>query len=46
MFSVWKLKKPNLVISVTGGAQKLNIDPKLRNIFCDGVVKAAYSTSN
>jgi len=35
---------PQLIISVTGGA-RLSVDPKLRDVFCNGVVKAAYSTN-
>ena len=35
---------PQLIISVTGGAQ-LSVNPKLRDVFCNGVVKAAYSTN-
>lgn len=43
LFDVWKLKEPKLIISVTGGAH-LMVKPKIRDIFCSGVVKAAYST--
>ena len=43
LFNVWKLKEPKLIISVTGGAN-LMVKPKIRDIFCNGVVKAAYST--
>lgn len=40
----WGLRKPNLVISVTGGAQKFKLVPKLREVFRRGLMKAAQST--
>ena len=44
MLSIWNLKLPNLLISVTGGAQfKINSD--LKDVFCSGIVRAANSTS-
>ena len=43
LFKTWKLKKPKFIISVTGGA-KLKVNPKLRDVFCNGIAKAAYST--
>jgi len=39
-----KLKEPKFIISVSGGAI-LTVKPKIRDIFCKGVVKAAYSTN-
>jgi len=44
LFETWKCKIPQLIISVTGGA-RLNVNPKIRDVFCNGVVKAAYSTN-
>ena len=44
LFNVWKLKEPKFIISVSGGAI-LTVKPKIRDIFCKGVVKAAYSTN-
>jgi hypothetical protein len=44
LFRIWNLELPNLLISVTGGA-KFKINSELKNVFCDGLVKAAYSTS-
>ncbi len=38
------MKKPELVISVTGGA-KLKINNKLKETFCKGILKAATTTS-
>lgn len=43
LFKTWKLKKPKFIISVTGGAI-LKVNPKLRDVFCNGIAKAAYST--
>ncbi|RDD39507.1 Transient receptor potential cation channel subfamily M member 2 [Trichoplax sp. H2] len=40
----WGLRKPNLVISVTGGAQKFKLVPKIREVFRRGLMKAAQST--
>jgi hypothetical protein len=41
----WHLKKPELIISVTGGA-KLNLKQRLKETFCKSLVKAATTTSN
>jgi len=40
----WNIKKPELIISVTGGA-KLNLNSELKETFCKGIVKAATTTS-
>ena len=40
----WNMKKPELIISVTGGA-KLKINKKLKETFCKGILKAATTTS-
>lgn len=45
LFNVWKLDKPNLIISVTGGAQFFQLKQRLRDVFRKGLVKAATSTS-
>ena len=41
----WKLKIPNLVISVTGGAKSFVLKPRLKEVFRRGLIKAAKSTS-
>ena len=40
----WNMKKPELIISVTGGA-KLTLKNELKEMFCKGLVKAATTTS-
>jgi hypothetical protein len=40
----WNMKKPELIISVAGGA-KLKINNKLKETFCKGILKAATTTS-
>ena len=40
----WKLKKPKLLISVTGGANVV-IKQRLKESFCKSLVKAATATS-
>ena len=40
----WKLKLPNLLISVTGGAKDFELKPKLKQLFNLGLMKAATST--
>lgn len=40
----WKLQKPQLILSVTGGAQKFNIPQRMKNEFKRGLIKAAVST--
>jgi hypothetical protein len=42
--SYWSLKKPSLIISVTGGA-KLNLKTQLKESFCKGLVKVATTTN-
>ena len=44
LFSCWRLEKPKLVISVTGGALNFTMKPKLKDVFRKGLVKAALST--
>jgi hypothetical protein len=44
MMNVWGLEKPNLLISVTGGASSFNMKAKLKEAFRRGLMKAARST--
>jgi L-lysine 2,3-aminomutase len=44
MMHVWGLEKPNLLISVTGGASSFNMKAKLKEAFRRGLMKAARST--
>lgn len=45
LFNCWRLQRPKLVISVTGGAMNFFMKPKLRDVFRKGIVKAALSTN-
>jgi hypothetical protein len=45
LFDYWKLDKPKLIISVTGGAQRFTLNPRLKQVFSKGLVKAADTTS-
>ena len=42
--SEWPLQKPNLVISVTGGAKNFPLNSNLREMIRTGIPKAAFST--
>ena len=44
MMNVWGLEKPNILISVTGGAAFFNMKAKLKEAFRRGLMKAARST--
>ncbi|KAL3837145.1 hypothetical protein ACJMK2_022523, partial [Sinanodonta woodiana] len=44
MINVWGIEKPNLLISVTGGAKNFNMKPRLRDAFRYGLMKAVHST--
>ena len=44
MIDQWRLDPPNLLISVTGGARKCNMHPRLSQVFRRGLMKAASST--
>jgi hypothetical protein len=44
MFDKWKLKKPKLLISVTGGA-KVSLNQRLKDSFSKSLVKVAATTS-
>ena len=40
----WKLPRPKLLISVTGGAKDFTMRPRLKDVFRRGLVRAAEST--
>ena len=40
----WNLQKPQLIISVTGGAKKFTIPQQTKKAFKRGLIKAATST--
>lgn len=42
----WGLPRPDLIISVTGGAKNFHMSTRLRKIFQRGLVAAAITTSN
>ena len=42
----WQLPVPRLLISVTGGAKRFYLRPRLKNILKQGLVSAAVSTGN
>ncbi|XP_048780497.1 transient receptor potential cation channel subfamily M member 2-like isoform X2 [Ostrea edulis] len=44
LLKVWDIKKPNLLISVTGGTENFRMKSKLRDIFRRGIIKASKST--
>ena len=46
MLEVWALTAPQLLISVTGGAKRFDLKPRLANRFKRGLMKAATSTGN
>ena len=39
MTKIWKVEKPQILISVTGGAKSFNLDPKLKDMFANGLRK-------
>eukprot|EP00057_Strongylocentrotus_purpuratus_P015113 XP_011669587.1 PREDICTED: LOW QUALITY PROTEIN: transient receptor potential cation channel subfamily M member 6 [Strongylocentrotus purpuratus] len=41
---MWGLKKPKLLIEVTGGAKDFVLQPKLKRIFSKGIIRVAVST--
>ncbi|CAF3552086.1 unnamed protein product [Rotaria sp. Silwood1] len=41
----WRLPKPDLIISVTGGAKSFDMSTRLRKIFQSGLVAAAITTN-
>ena len=40
----WNLERPQLILSVTGGAQKFTIPHRMKKAFKRGLIKAASST--
>eukprot|EP00736_Rhodelphis_marinus_P002900 Rmarinus@m.18823 len=44
MYEYWRLPRPQLVISVTGGAQDFDLKPSLRHAFMRGLMRTATST--
>ncbi len=40
----WGMRKPNLILSVTGGAQKFSLPYLVKKAFKRGLIKAAAST--
>jgi transient receptor potential cation channel subfamily M protein 2 len=40
----WGMRKPNLILSITGGAQKFSLPYMVKKAFKQGLVKAAAST--
>ncbi len=40
----WKLQRPQLILSITGGAQNFTIPQRMKAAFKHGLVKAAAST--
>ena len=44
MLHQWRVEKPNLLISVTGGAKNFRLNPRLKEVFRHGLIKAADST--
>lgn len=45
MLRGWRLKPPSVLISVTGSAQGLSIEPRLENLFIEGLSSAAFCTN-
>lgn len=46
LMDCWQLPVPRLLISVTGGAKRFYLRPRLKNILKQGLVSAAVSTGN
>ena len=40
----WNLQRPNLILSVTGGAQNFTIPQRMKQAFKIGLIKAAATT--
>ena len=45
MQECWRLKDPSVIISVTGGAQDMKLDPGLESLVRQGIASAARSTN-
>jgi hypothetical protein len=46
MTKTWNLKKPKLLISVTGGAGRLPVEERFKETFGKSLAKVATTTSN
>lgn len=44
MTKEWQLELPKLLISVHGGLQNFELQPKLKQVFGKGLIKAAMTT--
>lgn len=44
MVKDWQLELPKLLISVHGGLQSFEMQPKLKQVFGKGLIKAAMTT--
>lgn len=44
MVKEWQLELPTLLISVHGGLQNFDLQPKLKQVFGKGLIKAAVTT--
>lgn len=44
MVKDWQLELPTLLISVHGGLQNFDLQPKLKQVFGKGLIKAAVTT--
>ena len=42
----WKLSKPDIVVSVHGGLKNFQLDPRHKEIFNRGLIKAAKTTNS
>ena len=43
MTEIWKVDKPQILISVTGGAKSFNLNPKLKDMFVNGLRKVSLA---
>lgn len=46
MVRQWKLKKPDIVVSIHGGLKNFQLDPRHKEIFNRGLIKAAKTTNS
>lgn len=46
MLSCWKVRVPDLIISITGGAKNFDLNNNTLNLLRSSLVKTALSTSN
>jgi hypothetical protein len=44
MFNSWKLYRPNMIISVTGGAENISLKKSMKTALVRGITKATLST--